>query len=56
MEEFASSLARKDRKEEAADFFNLVQNAGDEMSGGAALSMPKVVCVGRKAGGGAVNK
>ena len=56
MEEFASSLARKDRKEAAADLFRLVQNAGDEMSSGAALSMPRVVCVGRKAGGGAVNK
>ena len=49
MEEFASSLATTDRKGEAAEIFKLIQDVAREVSNGAALSMPKVVCVGRKA-------
>lgn len=49
MEEFASSLAKTDHREEATKIFKLIQDAGHEVSNGAALSMPRVVCVGRKA-------
>ena len=56
MEEFALSLERNGHREAAADLFKLVQDAGNEMSGGAALSMPRLVCVGRKAGGGSSGK
>ncbi len=56
MEEFASSLKSTDRREVAAELFRLIRDAGNEISGGAALSMPRVVCVGRKAGGGSPGK
>ena len=48
MDEFASNLAETGQTEEATTIFNLVQEASHEISNGAALSMPKVVCVGRK--------
>ena len=49
MEEFASSLAKMDHSEEATEIFRLIQDVGLEVLNGAALSMPRVVCVGRKA-------
>ena len=49
MEEFASSLATTDHKGEATEILKLIQDGAHEVSSGAALSMPKVVCVGRKA-------
>ena len=48
MEEFASSLAKTDRTEEAREVFKLIQDASKEILTGATLSMPRVVCVGRK--------
>lgn len=51
MEEFASSLARMDNRDEATKILELVRDVGDEVLNGAALSMPRVVCVGMKAGG-----
>lgn len=51
MEEFASGLARTDRKDEATKIFKLLQDVSNEVLEGAALSMPRVVCVGRKASG-----
>lgn len=52
MEEFASSLAEMDHREEATKIMNLIQDAGHEVVNGSALSMPRVVCVGRKASEG----
>lgn len=49
MEEFASSLAEVGHREEAAKIFRLIRDVGQEVLDGAALSMPRVVCVGRKA-------
>ena len=49
MEEFASSFAQVDYGEEATKVFNLVRDVGQEILNGAALSMRRVVCVGRKA-------
>lgn len=49
MEEFASSLARMNHEEEAAKIFRLIKDVDVEIMSGATLSMPKVVCVGRKA-------
>lgn len=49
MEEFASSLATTDHKGEATEISKLIQDVAHEVSNGAALSMPRVVCVGRKA-------
>lgn len=51
MEEFGSSLAETDHREEATKIFSLIQDVGQEVLNGAALSMPRVVCVGRKASG-----
>ncbi len=51
MEEFASSLAQTNHKEEATKIFKLIQDVGQEVLNGAALSMPRVVTVGRKASG-----
>ena len=49
MEEFASSLATTDHNGEATEIFKLIQDVAHEVSNGAALSMPRVVCIGRKA-------
>ena len=49
MEEFASSLAKTDHREEATKIFKPVQDAGCEVLNVATLSMPRMVCVGRKA-------
>lgn len=51
MEEFASSLAKMDNREEAAKIFKLIEDVAHEILDGAALSMPRVVCVGRKSSG-----
>lgn len=50
MEEFASRLARVDKKEEASKINRLIQSVYKEYLEGAVLSMPRVVCVARKAG------
>lgn len=50
MEEFASRLVRADNKEEASKIYQLIQAVWKEYLEGAALSMPRVVCVARKAG------
>ena len=48
MEEFASSLSATDRKLEASTISGLIRDVQKEMSAGAALSMPRVVCIGKK--------
>ena len=48
MKDSASSLAETDHREEATEFFILTQNASHQVLNGAALSMPRIVCVGRK--------
>ncbi len=48
MDEFATRLATIN-KEEASKLYRILQDAYKESSQGAALSMPKVVCVARKA-------
>ena len=50
MDEFASSLERTDRRKKATRVSRLIQDMGQEALKGAALSMPRVVCVGTKAG------
>ena len=49
MEDFASSLAKTDHSNEATKIFKLLREVGLEILNGAALSIPRVVCVGRKA-------
>lgn len=49
MEEFASCFAKMDHTEEATKIFKFIQDVSHEISNGAALFMPRVVCVGRKA-------
>ena len=48
MDEFASKLADRGQSVEATTVSNLVQDVSHEIANGAASSMPKVVCVGRK--------
>lgn len=48
MEEFASSLAETNCNEEAANVLELLKKVSNEVLNGAVLSMPRVVCVGRK--------
>lgn len=48
MEEFASRLEAVDKKNEAAKVHRLVKEVYGEALQGAAVSMPKVVCVARK--------
>ena len=48
MDIWASNHAKAGRTVEATTLSNLVQNASHEIADGAALSVPKVVCVGRK--------
>ena len=48
MEELASSLAEKDNREEATKILKLIQDMSHEGLNGAALFMPRIVCVGRK--------
>ena len=48
MNEFASNLAATGQSVEATTISNLVQDVSHEVANGAASSMPKVVCVGRK--------
>lgn len=43
--------AKIDHKEQATKIVKLVQDAGHEVLNGAALSMPSVICVGKKASG-----
>jgi SAM-dependent methyltransferase len=49
MEEFAGSLQRKGMLEEARNIHQLIADCCREASQGVALSMPRVVCVARKA-------
>lgn len=48
MEEFASGLVTTERKGEATKILQLIKDVHEEMLTGAALSMPRVVCIGRK--------
>ena len=50
MEEFASRLVSVSKKDEASKIYKLVQDVYEECLNGAALSMPRVVCVARKGG------
>ena len=50
-EEFASSLAEGNHGEEANKLLQLIRDVNHEVLNGAALSMPRVVCVGRKESG-----
>lgn len=50
MEEFASRLTRADKTDEASKIYQLIQAVYKECLKGAALSMPRIVCVARKAG------
>ena len=50
MEEFAARLASVDKKTEAIELQQLLGRVHEESSHGAALSMPRVVCVARKKG------
>lgn len=49
MEEFATRLASDDKRDEASKILQLIQAAYKECLAGAALSMPRVVCVARTA-------
>jgi hypothetical protein len=48
MEEFARSLARVGKKEAAEKFYGVIEGAYEEGKGGAALCIPRIVCLGRK--------
>ena len=48
MEEFAFGLVATKREGEATEILHLIKDVHDEMLTGAALSMPRVVCIGRK--------
>ena len=48
MEEFALSLTRIGKEKEAARFYKLVRDGYEESIRGAALCIPRVVCVARK--------
>ena len=48
MDEFASKLAETGQTVEATTISSSLQDVSHEIANGAALSMPKVVCVGRK--------
>ena len=56
MEEFASSLAQTNRVEEASEIIRLIHEVQAEVSEGAVLSMPRVVCVGEKPNTSAASK
>ena len=47
-EEFAEGLVKLGKKEAAAKYFRLVQEAYDESVAGAALCVPRIVCVAQK--------
>ncbi|KAK4113327.1 hypothetical protein N656DRAFT_778088 [Canariomyces notabilis] len=47
-EEFAEGLVKLGKKEVASKYFSLVEEAYNESAAGAALSVPRVVCVARK--------
>lgn len=47
MEEFALALAATEREGEASKILQLIKDVHEEVLTGAALSMPRVVCVGR---------
>ena len=49
MEEFAARLAKINKKDEASKLYRIIQEAYKECLQGAALSMPRIVCVARKA-------
>ena len=49
LDEFASRLAKAGKTEESAKLFGLLELAHKESLQGAALSIPRVVCVARKA-------
>jgi hypothetical protein len=48
MEEFAASLVKMGKKEAAEEFYRTIGEAYQESTKGAALCIPRVVCVGRK--------
>lgn len=52
MEEFASRLENFDKRDEAAKIRQLIREVFKESLGGAALSMPRVVCVAKRADNG----
>ncbi|MCJ1453327.1 hypothetical protein MMC28_003674 [Mycoblastus sanguinarius] len=49
MEEFALSLTKIGKKEEALRFYKIIRDSCQESLKGAGLCIPRVVCVGRKA-------
>ena len=48
MEEFASRLEKVGKKDEATKIYQIIRDVYEESMRGAALSMPRVVCVARK--------
>jgi hypothetical protein len=48
MDEFASRLAKINKKEEASKLYRILQDAYNETMQGAALVMPRIVCVTKK--------
>ncbi|MCJ1236445.1 hypothetical protein MMC14_004426 [Varicellaria rhodocarpa] len=48
MDEFAASLLRIGKKEEAAAFYAIIKDSYQESLQGAALCIPRIVCVARK--------
>jgi hypothetical protein len=47
-EEFAASLARVGKMDAAETFRKLIDEASQESTKGAALCIPRIVCLGRK--------
>ena len=48
LDEFAARLAQENKKDEASKIHKLLRSAYAECQAGAALSMPRIVCVARK--------
>lgn len=48
MDEFASSLVRMGKVDAAKKFYELIQQGYQESTAGAALCIPRIVCISRK--------